>query len=104
MQVTVDAQAFAAALKRLRPSRKYQSMQEGLITATAGGSALVLMGTLDNSASLDAVVAQAGSTPLPLEAALRLMASYPKRSQVVIRAEAGSVWFDKLKMPVTSPA
>lgn len=75
-----------------------------MITATAGGNALILAGTLDSSASVEAIVTQAGTTQLPLEAALRLMATYPKRSQVVVRAEPGAVWFDKLRVPVPGDA
>lgn len=79
-------------------------MQERMITATAGGNALILAGALESSASVDAIVARAGTTPMPLEAALRLMATYPQRSQVVVRAEPGAVWFDKLRVPVPCDA
>ncbi|WP_142124391.1 hypothetical protein [Pseudoxanthomonas sp. 3HH-4] len=74
-----------------------------MITATVGGNALILAGTLDSSASLEAIVGQAGTTPLPLDATLRVMTIYAGRSQVVIRAEPGAVWFDKFRLPV-SPA
>lgn len=62
----------------------------------AGGSALVLIGTLDNGASVAAAVHQAGSASVPLESAIRLLTTYPKGATVVIRSEPGKVWFDKL--------
>lgn len=68
---------------------------------TAGGEALVVMGTLDSSASVETVVSQAGSAHIPLEAVTRLLSTYAKGTSVVIRSEPGKVWFDKFSFACT---
>lgn len=97
MHIVVDALGLKQALKRLQPRTKYKSMQEPSVTATAGGSALILAGSLDSSASINAVVHEAGATPIPLGMAIQLLGTYGKGSTVTIRSEPGAVFFDKLR-------
>ncbi len=100
MKVAVDAIELKLALRRLQPARRYKSMQEDKVTATAGGTALVLTGTLDSSASVTATVLQAGTAAIPLEQAIRLLGTYRKASTITIRKEADGLYFDKLRFPV----
>lgn len=100
MKVNVDAIELKLALRRLQPARRYKSMQEGKVTATAGGSALVLTGTLDSSASVAATVLQAGMAAIPLDQAIRLLGTYRKGSTVTISMEADGLYFDKLRFLV----
>ena len=97
MHVTVDAGALRKTLQCLQPRRRYKSMQELTVTMTAGGSTLVLTGTLDSSASVEAVVHAAGSTPIPLEMAIKLLGTYKKGGIVSVRSEPGAVFFDKFR-------
>ena len=97
MKITVDAAALKLALKRLKPSRRYKSMQESVVTATAGGTSLVVTGTLDSSVSLDAEVHQAGTARIPLGMAIRLLGTYKKGSRIVVCSEPGAVFFDKVR-------
>ncbi len=97
MHATVDAQALRNALLRLKPrTGRFRSLREPAIEINAGGTAVVLVGTLDSGASITAVVHQAGSASIPLEAAIRLLSTYSKGASVMIRSEPGKVWFDKL--------
>lgn len=97
MKVTIDAHELRQALQRLQPSRRYKSMQESLVTATAGGSALVITGSLDSSASVDAQVHQAGSASIPLEMAIKLLGTYGKGSRIDVRSEPDAIFFDKVR-------
>lgn len=97
MHAVVDASALKQALKGLQPRGRYKSMQESSVTATAGGAALLLAGTLDSRGWVDAVVHEAGSTQVPLGMAIRLLGTYAKGSTVAIRSEPGAVFFDKLR-------
>ncbi|MBU8976887.1 hypothetical protein JI752_012105 [Lysobacter sp. MMG2] len=102
MHATVDAHALRTALLRLKPRRsRFRSLHEPSVEVTAGGTALVMMGTLDSSASVAAVVSQAGTAHIPLEAVSRLLATYAKGTSVVIRSEPGKVWFDKFSLTST---
>lgn len=100
MNVTIDAHALKQALKRLQPGRRYKAMQESTVTATAGGTALVIIGSLDNSVSVEAAVHQAGSTQIPLAGAIKLLGTYKKGSAVVVHSEPDAVFFDKLRFSV----
>ena len=97
MKITVDAAALKLALKRLQPSRRYKSMQESVVTATAGGASLIITGTLDSSASIDAEVHQAGIARIPLGLAIRLLETYKNGSRILVCSEPGAVFFDKVK-------
>lgn len=99
MNVTVDANELKMALRRLQPARRYKSMREDKVTATAGGNALVLMGTLDSSASITANVLQAGTAALSIDQAIKLLGTYGKSSTVTVRKEADALYFDKLRFP-----
>lgn len=100
MHVIVNALALKHALKRLQPARRYKSMQEPTVMATAGGSALVLVGTLESSASVEAVVHNAGSAHIPLNMAIRLLGTYKKGSALTVRAEPDAVFFDNLRFTI----
>ena len=102
MKAQVSAHELKDALKRLKPRAKYRSMHESHVTATAGGGSLVLLGTLDNSASLAAMVAAPGRGIIPLDSAIRVLSTYDKKSSVVIRAAAGELWIDQLRFIVPS--
>ena len=99
MLATVDALALRLALKRLKPRSRFRSMREPTIEITAGGDALVLVGTLETSASVAADITQAGSARIPLDAAIKLLSTYPKGSKVILRTEPSAIWFDKLRLP-----
>jgi hypothetical protein len=96
MHATVDAHALRSALGRLKPrAGRLRSLRETDIEMTAGGNALVLLGTLDSSASVPAVVHQGGSARIPLDSAIRLLATYAKGTSVALRSEPGKLWFDR---------
>lgn len=102
MHATVDAHALRTALLRLKPRRsRFRSLIEPSVEVAVGGTTLVVMGTLDSSASVAAVVSQPGSVHIPLDAVSRLLATYAKGASVVIRSEPGKVWFDKLSLAST---
>ena len=93
MHATVDAQALRDALRRLQPrSGRLRSIHETSTQMTAGGAALVLLGTLDSSASVPAVVHQGGSAKIPLEPSIRLLTTYAKGTNVVLRSEPEKLW------------
>jgi hypothetical protein len=100
MKAVVNAHELKTALARLKPRAKYRSMRESHVTATAGGGSLVLLGTLDNSASLAAVVDTPGQGIIPLDSAIRVLSTYDKKSSVVIQASAGELWIDQLRFAV----
>ena len=100
MHATVDAISLAKALKQLQPRAKFKSMQERFVTATAGGSSIVFVGSLDSSASVDAVVNQSGSAAIPLDAAIRLLKTYGKSDRVEIRSEVGATFLDKVRFSI----
>ncbi len=96
MHATVDARALRNALRRLKPrAGRLRSLRESSIGITAGGNALVLLGTLASSGSVPAVVHQGGSARIPLEPAIKLLATYAKGASVVLRSEPGKFWFDR---------
>lgn len=98
MDIIVDAQLLKQALKRLQPRSKYKSMQESLVSLAAGGSSLILVGTLESSASIEAEVRQAGSTTIPLAMAIKLLGTYGKGSRIVVRSEPDAVVLDKVRI------
>lgn len=100
MRATIDTHALREALRRLQPSRKYKSMRESLVTATAGGSALVITGSLDSSASVAAEVHQAGIAQIPLDMAIKLLGSYKNGSRILVCSEPGAVFFDKVRFTI----
>lgn len=57
MHATADAHAQRTALLRLKPRRsRFRSLHEPSMEVAAGGTSLVVMGTLDSGASVAAVV------------------------------------------------
>lgn len=79
MHATVDAHALCTALLRLKPRRsRFRSLHEPRVEVNAGGTALVMMGTLDRSASVAAVVSQTGTAHIPLGAVSELLPTYDR--------------------------
>ncbi|WP_027073106.1 MULTISPECIES: hypothetical protein [unclassified Luteimonas] len=76
-------------------------MRQPAVEVTAGGSVLVLFGTLKNSGSVPATVLVPGWAFVPLEAAVRVLGTYPRAVCVTPRTESGRIWLDKLSLSVT---
>jgi hypothetical protein len=100
MKFVTNAKEIAAALKHLRPrgrkpgSRNYPAHSD----ITAGGSAVVLLSQLACSASVSAVVEDAGTGKFPHESALMVLSSYRKGIKVTIQVEPDCIWIDKLRL------
>lgn len=101
MRVRVNPAELLQALNRINPSvGRYRSLREPIIRATAIGRQLHLEGTLDNAADIACVVEVSGECDIPLQAAIRVLGTHRKQPEIVIAAEPGSLWIERMRLPI----
>lgn len=99
MEISADARKLLETLKRFKPKGSRRGMHEAYVRASAGGGMLILMGSFENSASLQVDVAKPGSAELPLESTLQLLKIHSAKEPIRIRAEAGVIWVGQVRFP-----
>ncbi len=103
MKISVNADAFRKLLKKQKPNSKRRSMLEVNIKMTADGTSVILQGSFNNTASLEAVVHEPGEGFLPLESAIRLLSLCKKGTTAMISYEPGYAWINTTRLGVSSP-
>lgn len=102
MHIAVDARSFLDLLKKFKPRRKIGGLHESHVQASAGGSAIVLQGTFENSASLAATVKASGNVSLPLESTMQLLKLHKKGDVIEIKSDGKFIWIGPVKFPLRS--
>lgn len=99
MKAVVNVEKLATALKRLKPHSSRRSLREPKVFCTAAGTTMAFIGTMDNHASCECRVIDSGQCTMPLESMLRLLRTYPKKSEVTLRFTDGRLYVENVSFP-----
>ena len=96
MKIEVESKSFATCLAKMKPNRKMIKEKEP-IEIIATDNVVMLIGSLDSSAAVEAKVISPGRGHLPLEPVLRVLKIYKKDTTIQLQIEGGFFWVDKMK-------
>ena len=102
MRFRIDVKSFLVLLKTMKPkSARTKALRDPTVKITGGGTTIILVGDFENSASAPAEILEPGTGVIALTPCIRLLATYPTKALVEVKAEPGAFWLDKMRIPVS---